>query len=234
MCYNDKNEKEVIALKLLISAVTKFLAGILMVGLLLFLPAGTLRYPGGWRFCALLFIPMLILGIVLFLKAPDLLKKRLAHKEKEQTQKKVIGASLLMFIGGFAAAGLDFRFGWSSMPGWVTTVASIILLLSYGLYAEVMRENAYLSRTVEIQEGQKVIDTGLYGIVRHPMYMASTLLFLSIPLVLGSWYGFAIFCIYPFLMVRRIKNEESVLEAGLPGYIEYKEKVRYRMIPFIW
>ena len=221
-------------MKLLISALTKFLAGILMVGLLLFLPAGTLCYPGGWRFCALLFIPMLILGIVLFLKSPDLLKKRLAHKEKEDAQKKVIGLSLLMFVGGFVAAGLDFRFGWSEMPQWMTTAASGVLLLSYGLYAEVMRENAYLSRTVEIQEGQKVIDTGLYGIVRHPMYMASTLLFLSIPLVLGSWYGFAIFCIYPFLMVGRIKNEESVLEAGLPGYTKYKTKVRYRMIPFIW
>lgn len=221
-------------MKLLISAASKFLAGVLMVGLLLFLPAGTIRYPGGWRFCALLFIPMLILGIALFFKAPDLLRKRLAHKETEQAQKAIIVLSLLMFVGGFVVAGLDFRFGWSVMPGWVTTAASVVLLASYGLYAEVLRENAFLSRTVEIQEGQKVIDTGLYGIVRHPMYMASTMLFLSIPLVLGSWYAFVIFCIYPFLMVGRIKNEESVLEAGLPGYIEYKEKVRYRMIPFIW
>lgn len=221
-------------MKLLISAASKFLAGVLMVGLLLFLPAGTIRYPGGWRFCALLFIPMLILGIALFFKAPDLLRKRLAHKETEQAQKAIIVLSLLMFVGGFVVAGLDFRFGWSVMPGWVTTAASVVLLASYGLYAEVMRENTYLSRTVEIQEGQKVIDTGLYGTVRHPMYMASTMLFLSIPLVLGSWYAFVVFCIYPFLMVGRIKNEESVLEAGLPGYIEYKEKVRYRMIPFIW
>ena len=221
-------------MKLLISALTKFIAGLVMVGALLFLPAGTLDYPGGWRFCALLFIPMLILGAVLFLKAPDLLKKRLAHKETQQAQKKVIALSLLMFVGGFVIAGLDFRFGWSAMPRWVTTAASVLLLISYGLYAEVMRENAYLSRTVEIQDGQKVIDTGLYGVVRHPMYMASTVLFLSIPLVLGSWYAFAVFCIYPLLMVARIKNEEAVLEAGLDGYTEYKKKVKYRMIPFIW
>ena len=221
-------------MKLLMQAVTKFAAGLLMVGLLLFLPAGTLRYPGGWRFCALLFIPMLILGAVLFRKAPELLKKRLAGEEKESEQRAVIGASLLMFVGGFVVAGLDFRFGWSNMPGWLVTAASVILLISYGLYAEVMRENAYLSRTVEVQEGQKVVSTGLYGIVRHPMYMASTLLFLSIPLVLGSWYGFVIFLIYPLLLVKRIKNEEAVLEAGLPGYKEYKEKVKYRMFPFVW
>lgn len=221
-------------MKLLISALTKFTAGLLMVGILLFLPAGTLNYPGGWRFCALLFIPMLVLGTVLFLKSPDLLKKRLAHKEKETAQKAVIGASLIMFVGGFVIAGLDFRFGWSVIPKWVTIAASAVLLISYGLYAEVMRENAYLSRTVEIQDGQKVIDTGLYGIVRHPMYMASTTLFLSIPLVLGSWYAFAFFCIYPFLLAGRIRNEEAVLEAGLAGYTEYKKKVKYRMIPFIW
>lgn len=219
---------------LLVQALIKFTAGLLLVGLILFLPAGTLNYPGGWRFCALLFIPMLILGAVLYFKAPELLKKRLASKEKESEQKQVISLSLLMFVGGFLVAGLDFRFGWTRMPGWVVNAASVILLISYGLYAEVMRENAYLSRTVEVQEGQKVIDTGLYGIVRHPMYMASTMLFLSIPLVLGSWYGFVIFLIYPFLLVKRIKNEEAVLEAGLPGYAEYKQKVRYRMIPFIW
>lgn len=221
-------------MKLLLNALTKYLAGLMLVGLLLFLPAGTLRYPGGWRFTALLFIPMLLLGIVLFLKAPDLLKKRLASKEKENAQKAVVGASLLMFVGGFVAAGLDFRFGWSAMPGWLSTAASVVLLLSYGLYAEVMRENAYLSRTVEVQEGQKLIDTGLYGLVRHPMYMATVLLFLSIPLVLGSWWAFAIFLIYPALLVGRIRNEETVLEAGLPGYTEYKQKVKFRMIPFIW
>lgn len=221
-------------MKLLFQAVGKFAAGILMVGVLLFLPAGTLNYPGGWRFCALLFLPMLILGAILFFKAPELLRKRLASKETESEQNQVVGWSLLMFVGGFVTAGLDFRFGWSYVPGWAVIAASVILLVSYGLYAEVMRENAYLSRTVEIQEGQRVIDTGLYGIVRHPMYMASTALFLSIPLVLGSWYAFVIFLLYPFLLVKRIRNEEAVLEAGLPGYTEYKKKVKYRMIPFIW
>lgn len=221
-------------MKLMLQAITKFTAGLVTIGLLVFLPAGTWNYPGGWLFCGLLFIPMLILGIILFVKAPDLLRKRLASNEKENAQKQVIGLSVLMFAGGFVAAGLDFRFGWSNVPGWVTTVASVILLVSYGLYAEVMRENAYLSRTVEVQEEQKVIDTGLYGIVRHPMYMASSTLFLSIPLVLGSWYAFAIFLIYPALLVKRIRNEESVLEAGLPGYTEYKQKVKHRMIPFIW
>lgn len=221
-------------MKLLINALTKFILGLAMIAALLFLPAGTVQYPGGWRFVCLLFTPMLILGTVLFLKAPDLLKKRLNHREKESAQKRVIGASVLMFIGGFVAAGLDFRFGWSAVPRWMVTAASIVLLLSYGLYAEVMRENAYLSRTVEVQEGQKVIDTGLYAIVRHPMYMASTLLFLSIPLVLGSWFAFAIFLVYPFLLAGRIRNEEAVLAAGLPGYAEYQKKVKYRMIPFIW
>lgn len=221
-------------MKLLINALTKFILGLAMIAALLFLPAGTVQYPGGWRFVGLLFTPMLILGTVLFLKAPDLLKKRLNHREKESAQKRVIGASVLMFIGGFVAAGLDFRFGWSAVPRWMVTAASIVLLLSYGLYAEVMRENAYLSRTVEVQEGQKVIDTGLYAIVRHPMYMASTLLFLSIPLVLGSWFAFAIFLVYPFLLAGRIRNEEAVLAAGLPGYAEYQKKVKYRMIPFIW
>ena len=220
--------------KLLLNALVKFTAGLLMVGLILFLPAGTLNYPGGWRFCALLFLPMLILGTVLFCKAPDLLEKRLASKEKETEQKQVIGLSLLMFVGGFVVAGLDFRFGWSGLPGWVVNAASVVLLVSYGLYAEVMRENAYLSRTVEVQEGQKVVDTGLYRIVRHPMYMATTILFLSIPLVLGSLPAFVIFLIYPVLLVKRIKNEEAVLADGLPGYREYMEKVRYRMIPFIW
>lgn len=221
-------------IKLMVQAITKFTAGLVMIGALLFLPAGTWNYSNGWLFCALLFIPMLILGIVLFVKAPDLLRKRLASKEKENTQKQVIGLSLLMFVGGFLIAGLDFRFGWSRMPGWVTGIASVVLLVSYGLYAEVMRENVYLSRTVEVQEGQKVTDTGLYGIVRHPMYMATTFLFLSIPLVLGSWYAFAIFLIYPALLVRRIQNEEAVLEAGLPGYAAYKQKVKFRMIPFVW
>lgn len=221
-------------MKLAFQALVKFAAGFVMIGLLLFLPAGTWHYPNGLLLCGLLFIPMLILGVVLFLKAPELLRKRLASREKEDAQKQVIALSLLMFVGGFVVAGLDFRFGWSRMPGWLVTAASVLLLVSYGLYAEVMRENAYLSRTVEVQEGQRVIDTGLYGIVRHPMYMATTVLFLSMPLVLGSWYAFVIFLIYPALLVKRIRNEEAILEKGLPGYREYQQKVKYRMIPFVW
>ena len=221
-------------MKLLISALTKYLAGLFLVGLILFLPAGTLNYPGGWLFCGLLFVPMLILGIVLWLKAPALLEKRLRSKEKLSAQKSVIGLSLLMFVGGFALAGLDFRFGWTSVPGWLDVIASCLLLLSYGLYAEVMRENAWLSRTVEVQEGQQVVDSGLYGIVRHPMYAVTTVLFLSIPLVLGSWIAFAVFLIYPALMVKRIRSEEHLLEAELPGYTDYQKKVKYRMIPFLW
>ena len=221
-------------MKLLISALTKYLAGLLLVGLILFLPAGTLNYPGGWLFCGLLFVPMLILGIVLWLKAPALLEKRLRSNEKLSAQKSVIGLSLLMFVGGFALAGLDFRFGWTSVPGWLVVTAACLLLLSYGLYAEVMRENAWLSRTVEVQEGQQVVDSGLYGIVRHPMYAVTTVLFLSIPLVLGSWIAFVVFLIYPALMVKRIRSEEQLLEAELPGYTDYQKKVKYRMIPFLW
>ena len=221
-------------MKLLISALTKYLMGLAMVGLLLFLPAGTLAYPGGWLFCGLLFIPMLILGIVLFAKAPALLEKRLRSKESRQEQSKVIGLAFLMFVGGFVLAGLDFRFGWTVVPQWLVITASLLLLISYGLYAEVLRENMWLSRTVEVQEGQTVVDTGLYGIVRHPMYAVTSLLFLSIPLVLGSWIAFAIFLVYPALMVKRIRNEEQLLEAELPGYREYCKKVRYRMVPFLW
>lgn len=220
--------------KLLISALSKYILGLLMVAFLLFLPAGTIAYFNGWLFIALLFVPMFLLGVILLLKAPDLLKKRLNHKEKEGEQKQVIGLSLLMFVGGFVAAGLDFRFGWTAVPNWLSIPSSVLLLLSYGLYAEVMRENAYLSRTIEVQENQKVVDSGLYGIVRHPMYAVTTLLFLSIPLVLGSWVSFAIFLLYPCLLMKRIRNEEAVLEQGLEGYIEYKKKVRWRMIPFIW
>lgn len=221
-------------MKLLISALTKYLAGLFLVGLILFLPAGTLNYPGGWLFCGLLFIPMLILGIVLWRKAPALLEKRLRSKEKLSVQKSVIGLSLLMFVGGFSLAGLDFRFGWTAVPGWLVITAAFLLLLSYGLYAEVMRENAWLSRTVEVQEGQQVVDSGLYSIVRHPMYAVTTVLFLSIPLVLGSWIAFAVFLIYPALMVKRIRSEEQLLEAELPGYADYQKKVKYRMIPFLW
>lgn len=220
--------------KLIVNAFVKYIMGLVMVGLLLFLPAGTFAYWNAWMFIALLFIPMLLLGIVLAVKSPDLLEKRLNSKEKESEQSMVVILSLIMFFGGFIVSALDFRFGWSKMPTVVVIVAAIILLISYGLYAEVMRENAYLSRTVEIQEEQKVVDTGLYGIVRHPMYSVTTLLFLSIPLVLGSWIGFIIFLAYPMILVKRIKNEEKVLEEGLPGYKEYKEKVRYRMIPFVW
>ena len=220
--------------KLIVQALTKYIAGIILVGLMIFLPAGTFSYPGGWLFMGLLFVPMLILGIVLLMKVPDLLAKRLNNREEQGEQKKVVGFSGLMFLVGFVICGLDFRWGWTMVPSVIVVIAAVMLLAGYGLYMEVMRENAYLSRTVEVQEGQKVIDTGLYGVVRHPMYFATVLMFLAIPLVLGSWIGFAIFLIYPFLMVKRIKNEEQVLEAGLAGYREYKEKVRYRLIPFIW
>jgi len=230
MQFKDKLGRE----DVLRDAVKKYIAGLVCVAALLFLPAGTIAYPNGWLFIGLLFIPMFFLGIVLFVKAPELLEKRLQSRETESEQKMVIGGSLLMFLAGFILSALDFRFGWTYVPDMVVAIASVILLVSYGLYAEVMRENAYLSRTIEVQEDQKVIDTGLYGIVRHPMYFATVLLFLSIPVVLGSWIGLLIFLVYPFLLVKRIKNEEQVLEEGLAGYKEYKQKVRYRMIPFIW
>lgn len=220
--------------KLLISALTKFLAGIILMGLVLFLPAGTWKYSNAWLFLGLLFIPMMILGVVLFLKAPELLEKRLQSKEKESTQKGVVAVSGLMFIGSFVLAGLDFCFGWTNVPAWVVVFASVILLVSYGMYGEVMRENAYLSRTVEVQENQKVIDTGLYGVIRHPMYTATIFLFLAMPLVLGSWIAFAVMLLYPVAIIARIGNEEKVLEEGLQGYTEYKKKVKYRLVPFVW
>ena len=219
---------------LAIRALTKYLAGLVLVALLLFVPAGSLAYPNGWLFISLLFIPMLVLGFVLLFKAPELLEKRLNAKEEQGEQRKVVGLSALLFLAGFVTAALDFRFGWSQLPGWLVLAASAVLLLSYGMYAEVMRENAYLSRTVEIQENQKVIDTGLYGIIRHPMYTSTILLFLSIPLVLGSGIAFLLFLAYPVLIAKRIRNEEQVLEEGLAGYREYKQKVKYRLIPFIW
>lgn len=219
---------------LLKQALIKYISGLLLVAVLLFLPAGTLRYWNGWLFIGLLFVPMLFLGMILLLKAPNLLEKRLNDKESESEQKKVIGASAMMFLAGFILSALDFRFGWSHMPIVITGIASLVFLTAYGLYMEVMRENAYLSRTVEVQKGQTVVSTGLYRIVRHPMYFATVLLFLSIPLVLGSYIGFIIFFVYPFLLVKRIRNEEKVLEEGLAGYREYKEKIKYRMIPFIW
>ena len=221
-------------MKLLKQAIIKYIAGIILVGLLVFVPAGSLRYFEGWLFMGLLFIPMFFLGIIIYIKAPELLAKRLNDKEEEEDQKKVVGLSAVMFLAGFVLCGLDFRFSWSSVPFAVVIIASLVLLAGYGMYMEVMRENAYLSRTVEVQENQKVVDTGLYGIVRHPMYFATILMFISIPLVLGSWIGFIIFLVYPFLMIKRIKNEEEVLKVGLDGYSEYMQKVRYRMIPFIW
>lgn len=221
-------------MKLLINALTKFLCGLLMVGLLIFLPAGTLCYWKGWLFIGLLFGPMLIAGFVMFWRSPDFLAKRLDAKEKQATQKGVVALSGLMFIAGFVVAGLDFRFGWSEMPLSVTIIASVLFLLAYVLYAEVMRENAYLSRTVKVEEGQTVVDTGLYGIVRHPMYMATILLFLMIPVVLGSWYALIAFAFYPAIIIVRLKDEEELLTRELSGYAEYKQKVKYRIIPFIW
>ncbi len=220
--------------KLLINALVKFAAGLAIVGLMLFLPAGTMNYSNGWLFILLLFVPMFLLGGWLFVRNPELLEKRLKTNEKEGVQRKTISLSLILFIIGFVASAFDYRFGFTYLPIWATLFGSVLLLLSYGLYAEVMRENTYLSRVVEVQENQKVIDTGLYGIVRHPMYFAATLLFLSFPLVLGSGIGFVIFLAQPFLLVKRIKNEEEVLEQGLEGYLDYKKKVKYRLIPFIW
>lgn len=221
-------------MKLLVQALVKMVSGMLLMGLVLFLPAGTWRYPGGWLFCGLLFVPMLVLGAVLLWKAPELLEKRLNTKETEKAQIAVVTAAALLFIAAFVAAGLDFRYGWTRVPTWLVIGAAVLQLLAYALYGEVMRENVYLSRTVEVQENQKVIDTGLYGIVRHPMYTATILLFLAMPLVLGSWISFGIMLLYPVIILLRIRNEEKVLEAGLEGYREYKQKVRYRLIPFLW
>lgn len=220
--------------KLFIQAITKFLLGVILVALLLFLPAGTLSYTNAWLFLGLLFVPMFIAGIVMMFKNPALLKKRLDAKEKQREQSMIVKLSGLMFMTGFIVAGLGFRFGWYSLPEWVVVLASIIFIGAYILYAEVLRENTYLSRTIEVQEDQKVIDTGLYGIVRHPMYSATLILFLSMPLILGSVYSFLIFLAYPAIIVRRIKNEEIFLERELNGYREYKQKVKYRLIPFVW
>lgn len=221
-------------MKLLINALTKFLCGLLMVGLLIFIPAGTFAYAYGWLLMGLLFVPMLIAGFVMYFSSPAFLAKRLDAKEKQATQKGVLAFSGLMFIAGFVVAGMDFRFGWSQMPVWVIITASVLFLVAYALYAEVMRENAYLSRTIKVEEGQKVVDTGLYGIVRHPMYMATILLFLMIPLVLGSWYALIVFAFYPAIIVVRLKDEEALLSRELPGYAEYRQRVKYRIIPFVW
>lgn len=220
--------------KLFIQAITKFVFGFIIIALLLFIPAGTLNYWNAWLFIGILFIPMFIVGIILMIKNPDLLRKRLNAKEKESEQKAVLLLGGIMFICGFVVSGLNYRFQWIILPKELVAVATIIFLLAYVLYAEVLRENVYLSRTVEIQEDQKVIDTGLYGIVRHPMYSSTILLFLSMPLVLGSVFAFLIFLIYLFIMAKRIRNEEQVLEERLAGYSEYKNKVKYKVIPFIW
>ncbi len=220
--------------KLFIQAITKFLLGVVLVGLLIFLPAGTFSFPNGWLFIGILFVPMFCAGIVMMFKNPELLKKRLNAKEKQKEQSLVVKLSGLMFLIGFIVAGLGFRFNWYTLPKSVVVAATIVFLVAYLIYAEVLRENIYLSRTIEIQENQKVIDTGLYGIVRHPMYSATLLLFLSMPIVLGSIYSFLIFIVYPFIIAKRIKNEEQLLEKELDGYSEYKKKVKYRLIPFIW
>ena len=218
---------------LIAQAALKLSAGLLTISLLLFLPAG-IDYWNGWLLIILLFVPMLLVGSILWKKSPELLAKRLASNEQQRPQRQVILASLIMFVGGFLIAGFDFRYHWSQLPTFVVVIAALVLLLSYGMYAEVLRENAYLSRVVEIQKDQQVIDTGLYGLVRHPMYVATILLFLSMPLVLGSFYAFLIFLIYPFLIVQRIKNEEALLIKELDGYLAYTRKVRYRLLPFIW
>lgn len=220
--------------RLFFNMVIKFIVGFLFMAAFLFLSAGSLFYFNAWLFLALLFIPMLILGIILFVKAPDLLEKRLSVKEKEKTQKGVVGFSALLFLAGFFVAGFDFRFGWSAVPLWLVIIASVVLIISYALYAEVMRENAYLSRIVEVQENQKVVDSGLYAVIRHPMYAVTIWLFLSIPLVLGSWWALLCFAFYPIAIAVRIKNEEKILENGLSGYKEYKQKVRWRLLPFVW
>lgn len=221
-------------MKLFVNAFVKYIMGIILVGLLLFLPAGTLSYFGGLLFCGLLFIPMFILGVVLFVKAPSLLEKRLDAKEKQSAQKGVVALSALGFLLGFILAGLDFRFSLSNVPTAVVVAASVVFLASYALYGEVMRENEYLSRTIKVEEGQRVVDTGLYSVVRHPMYAVTVFMFLSIPLILGSWYSFILFLHYPVIIVVRIVNEEKLLEKELLGYMEYKKKVKYRLIPFVW
>lgn len=220
--------------KLFVNGIVKFLSGLILVGLPLFLSAGSFAYWNAWLFMGILFIPMFIAGLILTKKNPYLLEKRLNAKEEQSEQKTVIALSGIMFLVGFVVAGLDYRFQWIKLPEWVAIIGAAVFLIAYGLYAEVLRENTYLSRTIEVQENQKVIDTGLYGIVRHPMYAVTLILFLSMPIVLGSVISFIIFLAYPFIIAGRIKNEEKVLEEGLAGYKEYKQKVKYRLVPFIW
>lgn len=221
-------------MKLFFQAIIKFALGVLITGTLLFIPANTIYYWNGWLFMGLLFVPMFIAGIILMLKNPELLKKRLNAKENENEQKQVVVFSGLMFLVGFIIAGLNYKYNWIIIPNIVVIVSSILFILAYILYAEVLRENTYLSRTIEVQENQKVIDTGLYGIVRHPMYAATILLFLTMPLILESAQSFIIFLVYPIIISKRIKNEEKILEKELLGYTEYKNKVKYKVIPFIW
>lgn len=220
--------------KLFVQAIIKFISGVVMVALMIFLPAGSLEYWNGWLFMGILFIPMFTAGIILMLKNPQLLKIRLNTKENESEQKTVILLSGIMFLAGFVLCGFNYRFSWIVLPKWVIIGATILFLISYILYAEVLRENTYLSRTIEVQDGQKVIDTGLYEIVRHPMYLVTILLFLAMPLVLGSVISFLIFLVYPMILAKRIKNEEKILEEQLAGYKEYKQKVKYKLIPFVW
>lgn len=220
--------------QLFLQAVTKYIAGFILVGLLLFLPAGTLAWPLGWLFMGILFVPMLAAGVVMMLKSPDLLRRRLNAREKEIEQKQNIALSGGMFIAGFALAGLDFRFDWLQLPLWMSVCAAILFLAGYALLGEVLRENEYLSRTVEVQAGQRLVDTGLYGAVRHPMYAATLLMFLMMPLVLGSLIALIPFLAYPAIIVRRIKNEEQVLERELEGYADYERRVKCRLIPFVW
>ena len=219
---------------LLTQAMIKFVAGVVLVGALLFLPAGTLSYWQAWLLMGILFVPMFIAGLVMMKKNPDLLRKRLNAREKQGEQKEVVALSGLMFLAAFVLAGLNERFCWIPLPAWISWVAAGVFLIAYAFYAEVLRENTYLSRTIEVQENQKVIDTGLYGVVRHPMYMSTLLLFLAMPLVLGSIPSFAVMLLYIPILAKRIRNEEKVLEAGLEGYAEYKKKVKYKVIPYLW
>lgn len=220
--------------KLFLQALTKFFLGFIILGLLIFLPAGSFHYWQGWLLMGILFVPMFVAGLVMMFKNPELLQKRLNAKEQEQEQKTVVTLSGLLFVAAFVVAGLNWRFQWMVPPNWAVWVAAVLFLLSYALYAEVLRENTYLSRTIEVQEHQKVIDTGLYGVVRHPMYMATTILFLMMPLVLASPISFLIMLFYLPLIAKRIRNEEAVLEQGLEGYSEYKQRVKYKVLPFVW
>ena len=220
--------------ELAIRGVTRFISGVVMVAVMLLWPAGSWGYWNAWLLMGVLFIPILVLGIVMLIHSPTLLRKRLEGKEKEKQQRWVVALSGVMFIASFVVAGFNFRFAWATLPDWVTWIGVAIFLLSYVLYAEVMRENAYLSRTIEIQQGQRVIDTGLYSIVRHPMYSATILMFLSIPLILSSIISFVIMLVYIPIIAIRIKNEERILEDGLRGYKEYKQRVKYKIIPFVW